>query len=330
MVSYGRGKRGASWTNGGVVTTLAGNNTGGFANGTGTNASFYFPNGVVYHPTNGNIFVADVETQRIRLVTPDGVVTTFAGSGSYSFADGTGGGASFRNPRGVAVDSNNNVVVADMANQRIRLITPAGVVTTLAGSGSYGFADGTGGGASFANPYGVAVLPDGNIAVADGGNNRIRIVTPAGVVTTLAGSGTAQFADGTGTNASFSTPYGIAYDPTTGNIVVADVNTSRVRLITYPGGVVTTLAIITYVKGVAVTPTGVIVVAWGNDGGGNKILLVTPAGVVTTLAGSGSQGSADGTGTNASFNDPRGVAVNPLSGVIAVAGYNEQRIRLIT
>jgi len=324
----------------GIVTTLAGNGTAGFANGTGTGASFGFPSGVAVIPSNGVIVVADQVNQRIRLVTLAGVVTTLAGS-TAAFADGTGSGASFRDPQGVAViPSSGVIVVADSNNNRIRLVTyPGGVVTTLAGQTTAGSADGTGAAASFSVPSGVAVHPTGVIVVADQNNHRIRIVDPtSGVVTTLAGS-TAGFADGTGTGARFNAPYGVAVIPSSGVIVVADSNNNRIRLVTYPGGVVTTLAgssasfadgtgtgaSFYYPTGVAVTSTGDIVVA---DQSNHRIRFVTQAGVVTTLAGSGIASFADGTGAGASFQYPCGVALTS-TGDVVVADLSNQRIRLI-
>jgi sugar lactone lactonase YvrE len=226
-------------TPGGVVTTLAGNSQA-FADGTGAAASFNSPWGVAVIPSSGVIVVADHANHRIRLITPLGVVTTLAGSGQ-AFADGTGAAASFNSPTAVAViPSSGVIVVADLSNHRIRLVTPGGVVTTLAGGGA-GFANGTGAAASFNGPYGVAVLPGGNIVVADQSNHRIRLVTPEGVVTTLAGSGSGGSVDGTGTAASFYYPTGVAVT-STGDIVVADQSNHRIRLVTYPEGVVTTLA----------------------------------------------------------------------------------------
>ena len=326
----------------GIVTTLAGQTTAGSADGTGTGASFSQPHGVAVIPSSGDIVVVDRSNHRIRLVTPAGVVTTLAGSGIGQFADGTGAGASFNSPAGVAViPSSGLIVVADTNNNRIRLVTyPGGVVTTLAGS-SQGFADGTGAAASFNGPHGVAVIPSsGVIVVGDTANHRIRLVTPAGVVSTLAGGSSQGFADGTGAGANFYFPLGVAVIPSSGMIVVADSNNNRIRLVT-PAGVVTTLAgnaSAAFANGtgpaasfsdpreVAVTSSGDIVVA---DGVNHRIRLVTPAGVVTTLAGSGSPAFANGTGALASFSQPRGVAVTP-TGDVVVADTANNRIRLIT
>ena len=218
-------------TPGGVVTTLAGSGQA-FADGTGAAASFNSPTAVAVIPSSGVIVVADLSNNRIRLVTPGGVVTTLAGSGTPAFANGTGAAASFNGPYGVAVLPDGNIVVADQTNHRIRLVTPAGVVTTLAGSGSPAFVDGTGTAASFYYPTGVAVTSTGDIVVADQSNHRIRLVTyPGGVVTTLAGGG-AGSADGTGTGANFNNPASVALNPLTGAIVVADTNNHRIRLIT--------------------------------------------------------------------------------------------------
>ena len=210
-------------------------------------------------------------------------VSTLAGSGASGFADGTGSTAQFNDPVGVAVDGAGNVYVADTYNHRIRKVSPAGVVTTLAGS-TQGFADGAGSAAQFNGPYGVAVDGAGNVYVADYYNSRIRKVTPAGVVTTLAGSSTQGSADGAGSAAQFSGPYGVALDGA-GNVYVADLNNQRIR-------------------------------------------KVTPAGVVTTLAGS-TQGFADGAGSAARFNGPTGVALDG-AGNVYVADRENQRIRKVS
>ena len=138
---------------------------------------------------SGNVYVADTGNNTIRKITPAGVVSTLAGmAGSSGSADGTGSAARFYYPFGVAVDGSGNVYVADTYNNTIRKITPAGVVSTLAGTaGSSGSADGTGSAAQFYYPCGVAVDGSGNVYVADTDNYTIRKITPAGVVSTLAG-----------------------------------------------------------------------------------------------------------------------------------------------
>ena len=164
------------------VSTIAGSGKAAFANGTGTGASFYYPDGVAVD-TSGSVYVGDTVNNRIRKVTPGGVVSTLAGNGSAIFADGNGTGASFNSPRGVAVDTSGNCYIADTDNNRIRKVTPGGLVSTLAGSGSRTFADGNGAGASFSGPAGVAVDNSGFVYVADSNNYRIRIISsgcPAG------------------------------------------------------------------------------------------------------------------------------------------------------
>jgi sugar lactone lactonase YvrE len=290
----------------------------------------------------GNVYVADYGNNRIRRITPGGVVTTLAGSLSNTSGstDGTGTNASFNIPTGVAVDSAGNVYVADFGNHRIRKITPTGVVSTLAGS-SQGSTDGTGTNASFNYPHGVAVDSVGNVYVADQVNNRIRRITPEGVVTTLAGSlsNTSGSTDGTGTNASFSAPRGVAVD-SVGNVYVADIGNHRIRRITSTG-VVTTLAGSlsnsngsidgTGTNSQFSNPTGVAVDSAGNvyvaDQSNQRIRKITSTGVVTTLVGS-SSGSADGTGTNATFSGPTGVAVDSV-GNVYVADQINHRIRRI-
>jgi hypothetical protein len=159
-----------------VVTTLAGRfDYDGFQNGTGANAYFNLPTSVAVDST-GNVYVADTYNQLIRKVTPAGVVTTFAGgAGAVGSVDGTGSIARFYAPTGVAVDSADNVYVADTYNNTIRKVTPARVVTTLGGMpGNLGTANGTGSAARFSNPAGLAVDGDGNVYVADFYFNTIR------------------------------------------------------------------------------------------------------------------------------------------------------------
>lgn len=214
----------------GTVSTLAGTaGVTGSTNAIGTSASFNSPYGVAVD-SSGNVYVTDRANELIRKITSGGVVTTLAGSGTAGFTNGTGTGASFTNPIGVAVDSSGNVYIGDTGNNVIRKITSAGVVTTLAGSGTAGSANGKGTSAEFSGPTGVAVDSSGNVYVADSGNNMIRVISTNGVVTTLAGQLTAGSNDGQGTAASFDFPTGVAVD-SSGKVYVADKFNDTIRLI---------------------------------------------------------------------------------------------------
>ena len=210
-----------------LVTTLAGTGTIGFTDG--ALAQFNFPAGVAVDAA-GNVYVADLDNQRIRKISAAGVVSTLAGSGTAGFLDATGTTAQFNFPSGVAVDAAGNVYVADGSNHRIRKVSAAGVVTTLAGSGTASLDDGSGATAQFISPAGVAVDAAGNIYVADRNNHRIRKISAAGIVSTLAGSATAGFLDGSGASAQFNNPLGVAVDAA-GNIYVADLSNHRIRQI---------------------------------------------------------------------------------------------------
>lgn len=223
----------------GVVTTFAGTGASGSTNGAGTSATFSDPIGITIDAA-GNLYVGDRGNNLIRKITPAAVVSTFAGGGSGPDINGTGTAASFLAPAGVAVDKNNNVYVAEEAGYRVRKITPAGVVSTLAGSGSYGSANGTGTAASFQEPYGIAVSANGTVYLADAHANQVRKITSTGVVTTFAGSGSAGSVDGTGTAATFDVPTGTVVDAN-GNVYVSQLGNSLIRKIT-PAGVVTTFA----------------------------------------------------------------------------------------
>jgi len=227
---------------GGEVSTLAG--AAGFfgsTNGTGSAARFNFPVGLGVDAT-GNVYVADAKNFIIRKITPAGEVSTLAGAPfQVGSADGTGSAARFFLPYGLAVDSAGNVYVSDQGNHLIRKITPAGVVTTLAGGAAQpGFTDGSGTAARFNTPFGIAVDGNGNILVADSGNNAIRRVSPAGVVSTIAGSAASGALDGSTAVARFNQPRGVAVDGS-GAIYVADYGNQLLRHIS-TGGAVTTLA----------------------------------------------------------------------------------------
>ncbi|HUD47917.1 MAG TPA: hypothetical protein VMR33_13870 [Candidatus Baltobacteraceae bacterium] len=294
----------------------------------------------------GYLYVA--EDNAIWKVMPDGYATILAGSpyGYYGQSDGTGTNALFYVPDGVAVDSAGNVYVADSYNCEIRKVTPAGVVTTLAGMAvQAGDVDATGSAARFDTPGGVAVDTNGNIYVADTYNSAIRKVTPAGVVTTLAGGNGIGSADGAGSAASFWYPAGLAVD-INGNVYVADSPNNEIRKVT-PAGVVTTLAGLVIPPGGAGEgnadgtgsgarfkgPTAVAVDTNGNvyvaDTDNNEIRKVMPNGTTTTLGGETDSYSntppysfADGTGSASRFYFPEGVAVDTHGNLYVADTFN--------
>jgi len=328
----------------GVVSTLGGTaGVSGSADGTGAAAQFSSPQSVAVDES-GYVYVADSNNNTIRKITPEGLVTTLAGiAGVWGSADGTGAAAQFSYPWYLAVDRSGNVYVSDEGNATIRTITPAGVVSTAAGTVALtGSADGTIAASHLAWPYGVAMDGLLNVYVADHGNNTIRKITPAGAVSTLAGTaGVAGSADGTGAAARFNQPSGIAVDGA-GNVYVGDYGNNTIRKIT-SAGVVSTVAgaagvfgsadgagaqaRFAYPNGVAVDGSGNVYVA---DQGNCTIRKITPAGVVSTLAGTaGVWGSSDGTGSAAQFGAPAGVTVDKKANVY-VADWQNDTIRKIT
>jgi uncharacterized delta-60 repeat protein len=311
----------------------------GSTNGTGTAARFEGPHGISIDAA-GNMYVAERIANTIRKITPAGVVTTLAGQyGVRGSANGTGTAAQFDRPNSTAVDAAGNVYVADTANNAIRKITPAGVVTTLAGQpGTSGSADGTGSAARFNYPDCVAVDTAGNVYVGDLNNHTIRKITPAGVVSTLAGlAGSAAVTDGTGSAARFNGPTGIALDAS-GNLFVADYYAHTLRKVT-PAGVVTTLAGLAGSTGSSDGtgssarfwyPQDITLDAAGNlhvtDSFNHTLRRVTPAGVVTTTGGlPGISGTSAGIGLQARFAGPTSIASGP-DGYLYVTEYTNHRI----
>ena len=271
-------------------------------------------------------------------------------AGIVGDADGVGNSAIFHSPSGVAVDSAGNVYVADTGNSIMRKITPAAVVSTIAGIpgvSGYGFSDGPGASARFTGPQGVAVDSSGNLYVADTDNHAIRKITPVGtnwLISTIAGSTNQGFADGMGTNAQFLYPSGITAD-SVGNVYVADTYNNSIRKITPIGTnwLVSTIAGSTngnagfgFADGTGINalfnhPNALIMDNLGNlfvaDTGNQCIRLIQPIGsnwLVSTIGGSPSyQGSADGSGGAALFANPAGIVVDNTGNLyVADTGNN--------
>jgi hypothetical protein len=329
------------------VSTLSGSGTAGFFDGTSATTKFNNPSAVAAD-SSGNVYVADVTNERVRKVSSGGSTSTVTGNGTSGFVDGTGGPTGtteFQFPVGVAVDSAGNVYVADLGNNRIRKVASDGSATTLAGNGTGGFFDGTGGGTGtteFNHPNSVAVDANGNVFVADNLNNRVRKVAANGATTTLAGNGTAGSVDGTGGPAGsteINGPVGVAVD--SAGYVYVSTSDNRIRKIS-PTGTTSTLAgngTAGYVDGTGGasgttefnSPQGVAVDGAGNvyvaEFTNNVIRRVAPDGTTNTLAGDGTAEIKEGVGCTAQFNNPEGVAL--LGKLLFVGDTTNQRIRQI-
>ena len=327
-----------------VSATLAGapSTSGGFSDGAGAAAQFNNPAGIIID-ANSNIFISDYFNHAIRMIVPGQLVTTIAGNGSPGFANGIGSSAQFNYPIGITTDGGGNLYVVDSSNHRIRKVTIAGVVTTIAGSGSPGYLDGNGASAQFNLPYGITIDAAGNLYVTDN-STRIRKIDLAGNVTTIAGNWFDPanppygYLDGLGTAALFDFPSGIISDGP-GNLYVADTVNNRIRKIDTTGNV-TTVAGGTagYVDGVGAAakfyyPSGITMDTAGNlfvaDNNGQRIRKVVIAtGTVTTVSGSGSIGAVDGLGLSAKFNHPVSLTID-ASGNLYLSDLGNNSIRVI-
>jgi len=271
-------------------------------------------------------FVADRNNQRVRnLLFDGGDCEVWAGSGLAGFADGAAEEAKLSSPEGVATDAAGTVWVGDTANHAIRRVA-GGKVTTVAGDGSAGFTDGTT--ARFDSPTGVAVDANGNVLVADRGNHAIRRISPAGETSTLAGDGSAGFADGTGAAARFATPWAVAVDAK-GIAWVTDTGNDRVRRVD-AGGQVSTFA---GGDGSLLAPMGIALDALGNvyvaDSGHRRVVRLAASGELTILAGSGASGSSDGPSGDASFSELSGLAFAEAYAGGGLLVGDAHRVRLV-
>ncbi len=286
-------------TTAGVISTIAGTGSSGFAGdgGAATLAVLNNPCGITLDRA-GNIYFSDFTNQRIREINTSGIISTIGGTGASGYSgDGSAAtAATFNNPGGIVSDPYGNIYIADEYNNRIRRISTSGIVTTFAGNGPVGFLaggyGGDGGAATAAQinfPNNISIDANGNIYVSDEGNQRIRQINTAGIITTAAGTGTAGFTgDGTAAvGAKISDPEGVAVD-LFGNVYIGDAANNRIRKIN-TGGIISTYA-------------GIGSASYGGD------LCVA---------------------TSGALNDPCGIAVDG-SGEIYIADRNNQRIRRIS
>jgi hypothetical protein len=338
----------------GIITTVAGNETGGFSgdNGPATAASLSSPTGVAVDSA-GNIYIADLSNQRIRKVTAGtGVITTVAGTGTaaYSGDDGAATASSLYNPNCVAVDSTGNLYIADTGSQRIRKVTAGtGIITTVAGTGTAGYSgdDGPATAARLHDPVGIAVDSTGDLYIADYYNNRIRKVAAAtGIITAVAGSGTPGYSgdNGPATAANLYSPTGVAVDIAR-NLYIATYNDQHIRKVTAATGIIITVAgtgtagysgdngpataaTLNNPAAVAVDSAGNLYIADELNQRARKVAAGT--GVITTVAGNGSWSYSgdNGPATAASLSSPADVAVDSAGNLYIADSYNN-RIRKV-
>ncbi|MGH3924205.1 MAG: NHL repeat-containing protein, partial [Pseudonocardiaceae bacterium] len=229
----------------GDITTIAGNGSGGFSGdgGQAVAAQLNQPHGLALD-ASGNVYIADTLNHRVRKVTPEGKITTIAGIGRGEFSgdNGPATAADLRFPTGLAVSSDGSLYIAEGGNDRIRRIAPSGLITTVAGNGTRGFF-GDGGPAAQAQlfaPGHIHLDPQGNLYIADRGNNRIRQVDPSGVITTVAGNGAEGFSGdgGPARDAQLDFPWAVVGDGA-GNLYIADTHNGRIRKIDSTGTITT-------------------------------------------------------------------------------------------
>ncbi|MBI3933834.1 MAG: hypothetical protein HY316_04025 [Acidobacteria bacterium] len=330
----------------GIISTFAGDGVPRFGGDSGpaTSASLNFPSGVALDAV-GNLYIATTGSHRIRKVNLEGIISTVAGNGMNTFSGDSGPAtsAALNDPMAVAVDGGGNFFIAELSNQRIRRVNSAGTITTVAGNGEFKFA-GDGSAATSAAldlPFGVATDAAGNFYIADTQNHRVRRVNTSGVISTVAGTGVQGFSGdgGAATSAALDAPRGVALDASA-NLYIADRGNFRLRRVS-PSGTITTVAgggdnfpgdggpatsAALSAFGVALDTAGNLYIA---DRANGRIRKVTPAGIITTVAGGGAAFPGDGgLATNATLNNPSGVAVDAL-GNLYIADTLNNRIRKV-
>lgn len=345
----------AEATSYGVISTVAGAGAQGAGDsgqlgdgGPATAARLANPSGLAF-ASDGSLYIADPALNRIRRVGPDGIISTFAGSGAAGFT-GDGGpaqAATFRSPTSVALGPDGSLYIADQANHRIRRVSPDGVISTVAGTTAAG-SGGDGGLATAAglrNPAGVAIGPDGSLYIADQGNHRIRRVGLDGRILTVAGNGVGTFGgdDGPARSASLNAPRGVTLDAE-GNLYIADFENRRVRRVGADGRITTIAGNGTSnafggdggpAPAASVSPYDVAIGADGSlyiaDYAYRRVRRVGPDGLISTLAGNGNNGfSGDhGPAADAAVGQPRALALSP-NGSLHIAADGTFRVRQVS
>jgi sugar lactone lactonase YvrE len=303
------------------VAALAGDGHVGWRDGAAAQARFADPYGLALDP-HGTLYVSDGgDSDRIRALRPDGTLATLAG-GVEGFQDGQGAAARFNTPSGLALDATGNLYVADTGNHAIRKVTPDGVVTTLAGTGSPGWRDGPGAQAQFDGPMGLAIDKDGRVIVADAYNDRIRAIAADGQVTTLAGGALPGDADGPGAQARFDTPCAVLVEPQ-GRIVVADTRNDALRAIDAAGNVTTIARVAPAdVEKILHRPVSLALTRQG------RLMVGTLAGVVAEVAADGTAHAVFGVHEHG-FVRPTGLAMGPSRRLI-VADSASSRLHIVS
>jgi trimeric autotransporter adhesin len=330
----------------GSISLIAGLGSSGFSGdqGPATAARLDNPVGMAIDSA-GNLYIADTRNNRIRKVTPAGIISTVAGNGNYGHR-GDGGpavAAELGSPCGVAIDFSDNLYIAD--SHRIRKVSTAGIISTVAGDGKSGLDDGGSATAAHFDPQGIAVDSKGNLYISDALHHRIRKVTPAGIISTMAGNGTEGFSGdgGVATEAQLDDPFGVAFD-STGNLYISDARNNRIRKVT-PAGIISTVAGngnygysgdgSSAIAAELCEPDGLAVDSAGNlyiaDTRNDRIRKVTTVGIISTVAGNGTQGfSGDGgLATAAQLNNPSSIAVDS-AGNFYISDTGNNRIRKVT
>ena len=333
----------------GVITTFAGNGVPGFTGdgGASSSAEVLFPLSVAID-ASGNVYITETNSPRVRRIDTRGVITTIAGDGIVGVT-GDGGlatAAHFKNPQGVAVDGAGNVYIADAGDHRVRRIDTAGIITTIAGTGTMGSTgdNGLATSALLDGPSAVAIDAAGNIYIADTGNERIRRIDGTGTITTVAGNGNFGNSgdNGPATSAKIGLVEGIAVD-SIGNLYLGDIEYLVVRRVD-PNGVITTFAgeslnfgetgdggpatsaELDYPEGVAVDTAGNLYIADTDNG---RIRRVDTAGIITSVVGGGiGVGGDGGLAINTRLSEPGAVAVD-LQGDLIIADSSHNLVRRV-